>query len=384
MLTKASIDKLTWDPKGSTIQVLWDSEIPGFGVRVYETGRKAFIMRYTLRGKRSIATLGQYGTMTLDQARKAARINRGELESGANPFVKKSDGMDWRQYCDVYMREHGSTKKSAKLDAQRIASRVIPALGDKALIDTTREDIATLFRTVGATAPYEANRLLSLISVMWSTAAKLGLVPFDVVNPTKWIKRYPEVKRDRFIQESEMAHLRESLSEVEDPYIRALFVLYMFTGVRKKALSRIKWSHVDLKKGTLSVYQTKAKRDLHVPLSQDAIEVLKSVPKNIASDYVFPGGEDGHIGATVIDRAWSKLKEATKARGSNIDDVRIHDLRRTFGSWLASNGVSIATIMELMDITQHSTAKVYMRFQQQALRDAVNLVSSKMLSSKGS
>jgi integrase len=178
-----------------------------------------------------------------------------------------------------------------------------------------------------------------------------------------------------------MTHFREAVSEEESPYLRGLFVLYVLTGVRKIALARIKWSHVDIKAGTLSVYQTKAKRDLHVPLSQEAIEVLKQIPRTVGSEYVF-AGPSGHIHSTAIERAWLRIKERTKAKGSNIDDVRIHDLRRTFGSWLASNGVSIATIMELMDITQHATAKVYMRFQQQALRDAVNLVGSKIVQSK--
>jgi integrase len=383
MLTTASVERQKWDPNGSTVQVLWDTKITGFGARVFETGRKTFVLRYSIGGKRRMETLGAYGVLTVDQARKLAREHRVTADSGEDPFKKNPDGLTWKDYAPMYMREHGSHKKSGPKDHYRIEKHLLPsALGDTPLKKTDREAVAELFRKVGQTAPYEANRLLSLISIMWNTAARLGLVSLEAVNPTKWIKRYPEEKRDRFVKDDEMPTLCEAISEEKSPYTRALFLLYMLTGIRKVAMTEIKWAHVDLKKGAVSVYKTKAKRDLHVPLSSEAQEVLRGIPRMVGNDYVFPGSEPGsHL--ITVDRAWKRIKTRAKAKGTDIDDVRIHDLRRTFGSWLASSGVSIATIMELMDISQYSTAKTYMRFKQEALTSAVNLVGAKMLGDKG-
>ena len=163
-LTKRIIDSLIcekdWD-------VRWDSELAGFGIRLYSGGKKSFVLAYRLMGQKKLMVIGGYGALTLDEARNIAKIKLAELIQGQNPakdsnkLSKNKTMTDFsNQYIENYAKKH---KKTWAEDQRRIEKNILPSLKARAIKSITRNDILSIHNKMGATAPYEANRTLRLL-----------------------------------------------------------------------------------------------------------------------------------------------------------------------------------------------------------------------------
>ena len=369
-LTKRAIDALAYQGDGESRDVRWDEEVPGFGVRIYPTGKKAFVLSYRVQGRKRLLTLGRYGVLTVDQARDQARKHLVNIGGGADPVEMRrraADGVTVMQLCRAYLDEYATIhKRTWRDDERRINKRIVPAWGSQKAVSIRHSDVAALHARIGANTPYEANRTVELLSKMFELAAKWGVVPDEHRNPAKGVEQFKEHKRDRWVTPEELPKLAAAIDQERNAYARYALWLYLLTGVRKNELLRAEWEHVDLARKELRLPETKSGRVHYVPLSEPAIALLRAIPVINTSPFVFPGtGVTGHL--INIDKPWRRVRKV-----AGVEDVRLHDLRRTVGSWLAQSGNSLHLIGRVLNHSNASTTAVYARFAQDNVRQALD------------
>lgn len=379
-LTKPIIDKATYEGRVGRRYVLWDSEIPGFGLRVYPSGKKSFILSFRSGGQKQLLTLGQYGVLSLQQARDMAKKNLGDVVQGKNPLQQRKEikqGESMKDLCSDYLETHSKQhKKSWEKDQTLINLHILPFFKSIRVGNIKNSDIATLHSRIGKEFPYQANRVLSLLHTLFEHALKSGILPDMARNPAQGIERYREQKRDRFVTSDEMPKLLDSIEKESNLYARTAILLYLLTGLRKTELLRVKWADIDWSRKEVKISDTKTGKPLYLPLSEQAIGILQNTPKLLANPYVLPGHKIGHH-LVNINKPWGRIRKEAE-----IEDVRLHDLRRTVGSWLAESGASLALIGKVLNHTCPSTTSIYARFSQDPVRNALNEHGAKLLKRK--
>ncbi len=239
-LTKRAVEALAYDGVGNGACYVWDSEVKGFGVRIYPGGRKAFLVAYRSGARKRFLTLGTFGKdLTADEARKLAIATLGDVVRGTDPAEvreKERQGETVKDLCDAYMERHGNAKKSGSEDLRRIKAHVLPAWGSLKARAVTRPDVAALHTKIGKAHPYEANRTLALLSKMFELARRWGFVPEGHPNPARDIDRFKEQKRDRWVTPEELPRLAQAINEEPNESARFALWLYLLTGARKTEL----------------------------------------------------------------------------------------------------------------------------------------------------
>lgn len=367
-LTKRQVDAAVHN--GSGQHILYDGDIPGFGLRVYPSGEKAFVLRYrTQAGQLRMLTLGKYGVLTLPQAKELARHALLKAKSGADPAEARLEARrakTVRELADVYVERYAKPhKKSWAEDRRRLDKHILPEIGQRKIGSVTRGDVAALHSRIGANHPYEANRLLALLSVMFAQAKNWGFLPLDARNPAEGISKFKEYSRDRWVRPGELPKLAEAINEQKNVYIRAAFWLYLMTGVRRSELLQARWVDVDEERQELRLRDTKAGRSHTVPLSESALDILRALPRESGNPYILPGHVRGRP-LVNVGKPWRRIREK-----AGLNDVRLHDLRRTVGSWMATSGASLPLIGSILNHSNASTTQVYARLGEDVRRDAL-------------
>lgn len=249
-LTKRAIDSLTYTRK-SGAQCVWDDDLAGFGVRIYPTGPKSFVMAYRADGRQRFFTIGRVGELTVHEARTKAMevlasVRRGDDPSGDRIAYREVPTMT--DLADRYMREHARPRKKASgvaNDDRVWKKHVLPRLGKK-VADVTRAEIFELHARIGETTPIQANRILALLSKAFNLCEIWGWRP-DGSNPVRHVPRFPENKRERYLSEAELLRLAKALNEVErlqleEPAAIAAIRLILLTGCRSGEIKGLRWS----------------------------------------------------------------------------------------------------------------------------------------------
>lgn len=367
-LTKKFIDAQEYN--GSAKHIIWDGELKGFGVRLYPTGNKSFVMDYRIHNRKTLMVIGSYSKLTLDQARKDAKAKFAELAKGINPLQKRQEerqGNLIRDLCLAYIERHASNKKSGKDDISRIERFIIPAWGNQQIINIKRSDIVALHIKLGVQGKYQANRVYSLLSKMLNLARIWGFVPEEHINPCFGIEKFKEEKRDRFVSQEEFPRLAQAIDNELNQTVASAIWLYLLTGVRKDELLTLKWEDVDLVRKEIKLHDTKNGKNHYLPLSNAAIDVIQKIQRIDGNPFVIVGKNEGqHL--VNIDKPWQRIR-----REAGLEDVRLHDLRRTVGSWLAESGNSLHLIGKVLNHSNQSTTAIYARFGQESVREALDL-----------
>lgn len=388
MLTKTAIDRLTYDPSGPNTQVLWDSAAKGqsqFGVRVLPSGRKSFIWRHGKRYK----TLGKYGDITLEEARKKARALYGRLRDGEEVFRRKAEISTVADLAENYMKIHGSKKRSAHKDRQLIDNYLVPKLGKRIATEIKRADIARFHDEISQKYPIAANRALALVSKIWTLSERRGYLPEGHPNPAKGVERNPENGRRRYVKADEMPKLAAAIREEEDVSVKALFWFLLLTGCRKSQARYAAWEELeeievavepkseDLPQSEVTTVtlwhipaeRCKNKKPHTIPLPALAVEVLRHVPRRAGGGLIFRGGcADGSI---EMDGEWDDILSR-----AGLEDLRIHDLRHTTISLMVQKGVSLAIAGEAAGHSAPSVTAGYAHHAMDPVREALEKVGS--------
>lgn len=279
---------------------------------------------------------------------------------------KKSKNLSMLEFANLYMENYAKKhKKSWSEDQRRLDKNILPSLANRKIQSVTRNDVLSIHNTMGARAPYEANRTIRLLSKMFEVAKEWNYLDHSNNNPAKGIKLFKEIKRDRWLTHNELPKLIEAVDQEQNLYARIAIWLYLLTGMRKSELLTAKWSDVDFERREIRLSETKAGRVHYIPLSEAAIDLLTRVPRLEDNPYIIPGSIKGkHM--INISKPWLRIRKAAK-----LEDVRLHDLRRTVGSWLAQSGNSLHLLGKVLNHSNQSTTAVYARFAQDDVRNAL-------------
>jgi len=359
--------------------------VKGFGVRVTAAGTKSFVLNYTAAGRERRMTIGGYPTWTVAAAREQARSLRRKVDSGEDPLEAREaerDAATVTQLCDRYLAEHASRKRTGEGDRSMIERFVRPRLGSRKVDAITFDDLDGLHRKLTReNGPYAANRVAALLGKMFSLAIRWRM---RTDNPAKGIERNQEERRYRYLSGDELRRLTEALAACPSQQAANAVRLLLLTGARRGEVLGATWDQFDLEAGIWikPSSHTKQKREHRVPLSAPARQLLADIrgeaqrrtdEKNWGlSPFVFSARTgEGHM--VEIKTAWAGLCMAAK-----LDGVRIHDLRHTYASVLASAGLSLPVIGALLGHTQPGTTARYAHLFDDPLRAATERVASIM------
>ena len=335
--------------------IVWDRALAGFGVRVYPSGRKVYVVQSRAGGGPRRVTLGSHGEITATQARKRAaqvidRIKRGEEPAQPPPHGGSASVAD---LAERYMSAHVAQNCNAHTQGiyrGSLANHILPALGMMPLALVERSHVQALHYRLRET-PRAANRALAVLSKMFSLAAAWGLVA-DGTNPCRAVRKYREKKRERFLSRDEYRRLGQALAEAEadamagvegavSPYAIAALRLLMLTGCRLNEILTLRWDDVDRTAGEFRLRDGKTGTRM-VPLTPTAETVLAGIRRVPHNPWIIVGKQPGsHL--PTITAEWYRLR----AR-AGLDDVRIHDLRHSYASRALAAGESLSMIGKLL------------------------------------
>jgi integrase len=377
-LTDAAVKRLPAPAKGKEITL--DDEVTGFGARVTAAGHRAFVLRYTTRaGRERVFTIGDATVWRCTVARAKAKDLRRAIEDGGDPLADIEDeraAPTVAELCNRFEDEHLPRKRESTAGdyARMLRLYVRPALGRLKVADVRFEDIDRLHRKVtAADHPYRANRLAAILSKMFALAIRWGM---REDNPVRGIERNTEYLRRRYLSADELARLIKALAEYPDQQTANIFRLLLLCGARRGEVLSMRWADLDLTAGIWSKppSSTKQKEHHQVPLSAPVRQLLseiraaQSAKHRVLGTYVFPGpGSSGHI--VEVKKGWRSLCKA-----ADITGLRIHDLRHSFASQLASGGASLPLIGALLGHSNPSTTQRYAHLYDDPQRAAVERV----------
>jgi integrase len=382
-LTDAVVKRLPLPAKGN--KVTYDDDVPGFGVRATAAGYLAFVLNYVPKGTRRERriTIGRFGDWTTTAARAKARDLRREIDNGGDPLGDIQDARaapSVAELIDRFMAEHVVRRlRPSTRDAYRrmIDLHVRPYFGKhRKVADVRFEDIEALHHKITKSgATYMANRVHGVLSKMFSLAIRWG---YRGDNPCKGVEHNPESKRKRYLSGEEMGRLIEALNKYSDQSIANVFRLLLLTGCRRGEALAARWADLDLTAGiwTKPGSTTKQKTDHVAPLSAPARQLLSEIreaqlqQRKVLGEFVFPGaGNTRHV--VEIKGAWASL-----CKVAGITGLRIHDLRHSFASQLASGGASLPLIGALLGHSNPNTTHRYAHLFDDPQRAAVERVGA--------
>lgn len=375
-------------------KITYDGDVKGFGVRVTAAGARAFILNYRTRtGRERRYTIGSWPDWKTSVARDEASNLKKRIDVGDDPMAEVEADRDAKTVADLCRRfeeEHLPKKRPAtQRDYKALIDReILPALKHKKVTEVEFTDIDGLHRKISKRAPYLANRTVAVLSKMFGLAIKWR---WRTDNPAKGIERNEEQKRHRYLSPAELKNLTSALAAMLDQQGANIIRLLLLTGARKGEVLAARWDQFDLTEGvwTKPGSTTKQKTLHRVPLSAPARQLLVELQEQAKEDaeFVFPG-RGGKGSREEIKKAWNDVcvaagivtvetvKEGGKERTIVKPSARIHDLRHTYASVLASAGLSLPIIGALLGHSQPATTARYSHLMDDPLRAATERVGA--------
>jgi integrase len=390
LLTKKSVETLPIPEVGE--EIAWDAKLTGYGVRVSSKGRRTYFVQARTRAGRQVKMkLGVHGTVTAERAREIAAGELGKIAGGDDPAEEKRQAKAAEtkrlaiptvaQLCDRYLAEHAEIHKrqiSVRDDRAMIEKIIKPAIGSKRLPDVEKTDIEALHRNMRET-PYRANRALALLSKMFTLAMSWKLCQD---NPVKFVQRYDEQPRERYLSPAELGRLATALAAHPNQVTANAIRLLLLTGARRGEVLAMTWKQVDQEPGVWIKPAAFTKRNrLHrVPLSPGARGILEEMRRyrKDEDDYIFPGRGKNDRPTVELKATWEAVMKA-----AGISGVRVHDLRHCYASLLINSGHSLPIIGALLGHTQAKTTQRYAHLADDPLREATGRVDAQLAAFTG-
>ncbi len=390
-LTKRTVDAAK---AKDTEYFVWDDDLAGFGLRVFPSGKKSYVVQYRQHRRTRRMAIGPHGVFTPDEARKEAKGILGEVARGGDPAEVKArarDDMTVSELCDKYLAEGCGHKKASTIatDEGQIERHVKPLLGTLLVRNVTRHDVEKFMQSIanGKTRADKktkkrgraivrggdgtARRTVSMLGGIFTFASKSLLLRSD--NPVHGVKKSKDKKRSRFLNQVEFKQLGEALVRAENenvnPNAIAAIKLLILTGCRKSEILTLKWQYVDFDNKVLRLPDSKT-NEKTIPVGKPALEILRNLDRIEGNEYVLPGATDDgpYVG---LQKEWERIR-----KWADIEDVRIHDLRRSFGSTAASNRESLIVIGKILGHADPKTTQIYAHLMDDPLQTAVEDTSS--------
>ncbi len=376
--TKANLLSIALPEKNEKREIYRDIVQKGLCLIVSYGGAKSFYMCCKIAGHKKLIKIGDFPYMTVDEAREKVFMLKRDIKNNGGAIYKKKklkivslaeffDNEYVPKYADIYKKE------SSCKENKRVFKRYFAELANKPLNLITRQEIDNLHKKIGKNnGAYIANRCLALVRHIFNIAIEFEIIEF---NPACNIRAFPEKSRDRFVQPSEMVKFMNALQATDNICMKNLILLLLFTGQRKMNVCSLKWADIDFYNESLYIAETKNGTPQRVPLTNQAIELLKMMydGRDKNSEFVFPGkSESGHIKNP--SKFWKKILEKAQ-----IKNLRMHDLRRTMGSYQAIMGSSLQVIGKSLGHKSLQATTIYARLNMDAVRASMQKATDEMI-----
>lgn len=379
----------------------YDDQVQKLAVRVTSAGTKTFYV--ITRDGDSVAwlKLDTFPNMTVEIARKVAQKHLGDFAKGASPVkanrIEKQRltlGQAFDNYQTLYAVPRGI--KTAD-DTRMIWERCIGTMPDepakkhgrkrekhpagvdwsnRKIDEISGAEVRTLHAEIGTTTPVQANRVVEIIGTIYARASEWG---YTGINPAKDIRPFKEVKRDRFIQADELPAFFKALADDTSEDFKHFVLLCLLTGARRINVLSAQWQEINLASAVWRIPDSKNGDPIVVALVPEAVEILKARDPDgeRKTGFVFPAeSKTGYLSPPA--KRWQAL-----LKRAGMADFRIHDLRRSLGSWQAISGASLAIIGKSLGHKSADATLIYARLSMDPVRASVNTATTAMLTAAG-
>jgi integrase len=390
--------------RGGPPEYVYDQDKPGLAVRLTSGGARTFVFVGRLHGNVTRITLGRVGALPLNKARSAIDKIRGDVALGLDVVAQRKSlrraeaarttlgqafgefaagnrhkpktARDYHSLWGLYVAS-GLGKKAVEAitddDVKKLHAQVAAAVIGRRKIRARERALASPTQAAHASDDWKghrtANKAVSLVRAVLAFAGRKADNPAGSV---AWFKQSP---RRRRLSDEEASTFRRALENFE-PVWREFFTLSLLTGARRQSLLAMRWADINLEKARWVIPATWSKHgdEMVVALTREAVALLRGMKERRgASPWVFPSekAKSGHLEEPKA--AWMRLLKTARSA-----DLRLHDLRRTFGSRLAETGASGAVIAAAMGHKSLQSARSYLHLQVDAVREAAERAAIRM------
>jgi len=398
-LTKRVVDAAEFREKD---YVIWDDDLPGFGLRVFASGKCSYVIQYRSAGRSRRYTIGLHGVWTPELARKEAKIQLGRVAQGDNPAEERQldhKAITVKELCDLYLTDlkaglilgkGGRPKKSTTIvtDTGRIHRHLIPLIGTRRVKDLVKADVNKVLKDIMAGKTRvsvktkklrgkaivrggagTATRTVGLLGGILTYAVEAGIIE---INPVHGIRKPKDNVRNRRLTEAEYRTLGDILRNAakNEKYQMTVDIIRQIalTGCRRTEMITLRWIEADTDASCLRLIDSKEGASTR-PIGLPVVEYLENRKVDSVGTYVFPGqGDDNAFGS--FPNHWEKIFEDT-----SLADITPHVLRHSFASIANDLGFTEVTIAALVGHAKGSVTSKYIHTLDTALIMAADTIS---------
>ena len=365
---------------GPNTLIMWDGEVKGLGVRITPAGAKSYVLNYRVSGRMRRATLARTSDISLAAARERAGRELTSIRNGeTDPLQRRQDavkaptvsqGLDrfFGEYVECRVADGLMSPRTVQ-DYRNQAERTVrPVLGAMKIAAVTRHDIEA---AVAKRGPVQRNRTVAFLSRLFNTFEDWEYRTPNT-NPARRIEKTREQPRDRVLAPSEIQALGAALDRMGDPFIAGAVRFLLFTGWRTGETLSLQWDHVDFETTTITLPSTKTGRDVR-SVGSLALELLAGIDRVNGNPHVFASGRDRAVSYSTLRRAFLAACE-----GAGIENIRLHDIRRSVATSAAAHGMSVFMLRDLLNHKTVAMASRYARRADTALQAAQDATADRM------
>lgn len=374
-LTTQSLRQLEC-PAGLSKQDWHDSECKGLMLEVRASGGKTWYLRYrNARGRQRQLRIADARDLSLSMARRQADQLRAQVALGQDPADIAQASAQVPVLADFVEKQYlpyvRGYKRSWQTDLSLLRNHLLPRLGTQTLDAITREDVVRMHHAQLAAgyAPGSANRLVILLRYIYNLALRWEVRGLSR-NPVKDVPMFEENNhRERYLSAAEFERLRLALERSVNPMLRWIVPMLVLTGARKREVLDARWCDFDNERKTWRIPMSKSGKARHVPLSEAVLQLLAQMPRRDDVPWVFANERTGKPFSNIF-HSWN-----TARCQAGLADVRMHDLRHSFASFLINGGRTLYEVQQILGHSQSRTTQRYAHLSHETLLAAVNTAS---------